>query len=111
MLRLWARLVVQGTKPATEAAREARDQASTAVAEIQTLAHRFVISHLNVDFDADLIDELLGAKPYQDAFLAFYRAARSLVSPRPARSEARRCSLRPCSITRRHANACGSLIA
>jgi hypothetical protein len=87
MLRLWARLVVQGTKPATEAAREARDQASTAVAEIQTLAHLFVISHLNVDFDTDLIDELLGAKPYQEAFLAFHRAARSLVSPRPARKQ------------------------
>jgi hypothetical protein len=86
MRRVWARIVLQGARPAAEAAREAREQASNAVAEIQTLAHLFVISHINVDFDPDLIDEFLGAKPYQDAYLAFLRAARSLASlPRPAR--------------------------
>jgi hypothetical protein len=86
MRRVWARLALQGAKPAAEAAHEANEQAANAVAEIQTLAHLFVISHLNVDFDIDLIDEFLGARPYQDAYLAFLHAARSLAAlARPAR--------------------------
>jgi len=84
MMRVWAR--IQDAKPAAEAAREAREQASNAVAELQTLAHLFVVSHVNVEFDADLIDELLGAKPYQDTYLALHRAARSVPMPgRPTR--------------------------
>jgi len=86
MRRVWAR-ILQGAKPAREAAREAREQAANAVAEIQTLAHLFVISHTEVEFDNDFIDELLGAKPFQEAYLAFARAARSMTVPaRPARN-------------------------
>jgi hypothetical protein len=87
MTRLWARLVV-GPSAAADVAREAREQAANAVAEIQVLAHVFVTSRSGQELEADLVDEWLGAKPYQDAYLAFYRAARSLPArTRPSRKK------------------------
>ena len=87
MMRLWARLVV-GPRSAADVVRETREQAANAVAEIQTLAHVFVTSHVDQELEADLVDELLGAQPYQDAYLAFHRAARSLPArTRPSRKK------------------------